>query len=590
MNRTKRSILVGSVGTILGPTLIWFFCQVFYGFINVNEFLQTLHPPNLWMFYILGYAVLIVLYMNNKLKSIDSYLENPTDDTLHIAQKHIVKMSTFLMLAIIVFCIVGPSTYIAPESYYTKMEYLLSEILAIAFIFLFAVPFFTYTLKKIDELTETIPLAEEKIFLSIKTKLAINMLAATFGTVLIIIILNINLQHSFSASNNLQSILLMKNITIGILCILASFLNLFMLSKQLVDPINKIIQMLKNISEGEGDLTKRLTTSSRDDIGEMVTRFNIFIDTVHTMVRVVKDRSEKVNVYTQEVTEINNAINISSKEVVNAIVGVSTGAASQAEDLSNINLILNVFRGELENASTHMSLIADKAQLTAANANEDSGKLTELIDSIYIIRDSFQHVSEKVGDLSQNINNINSITDVINNIANRTNLLALNAAIEAARAGAAGKGFSVVADEIRKLAEQSKLSTENIKSLVISIGADSGQVLETTNSVNTDLVKQISVIQDAMDSFKHLINDVNEIKPEMDTALKMMLSANEKKAKVLIKVQEISSVSEENSAVAEQINATSEHMNDQLENAHLSFQALGKLTDELKHQVDQFKI
>lgn len=150
--------------------------------------------------------------------------------------------------------------------------------------------------------------------------------------------------------------------------------------------------------------------------------------------------------------------------------------------------------------------------------------------------------------------------------------------------------FSVVADEIGKLAEQSKVSSENIQLLLKSIDVDTEQVVETTSDVSMDLNNQIHVIQGAMESFKQLIDAVYEIQPGMETALGMILQVNERKGNILGKVEEISSVSEETSAASQEISATTQCMNDELEKSYAYFQTLNTLTTELKEQFNQFKV
>lgn len=589
MKKIKSAIIIGSIGSILGPTLIWFFCQIFYGYISLEQFLQTLRPPKFWMLFVIVYVGIMIFYISNKVQKISQYIENPSIDLLSQAQNNLVKLSKFLMLSIILFCIIGPSVYILPVDYYTQNEYLLSDILAFAFIFLFTVPFFTFTLMNIDKLGQEIPMSKDKMFPSIKLKLAINMIATVFGSLLVIIILNISQPQPMSEKVDIHFVLLFKNLLIGCLCLIAGLINLFMLTRQLVTPVNKIIIMLGDISDGEGNLTKRLQTESRDDIGQLVMQFNTFVDTVHNMVSMVKDRTDTVNSNVIEVTKINQAVHSSSQEVIKAISEVAAGAASQAEDLSDINLTLNLFGNELDQASEQMQIIAIRAQEAAGSAEDDRNKLTELIDSVSFVRDSFGNVSDKVKELSQNIYQINTITDAINSIANKTNLLALNASIEAARAGEAGKGFAVVAEQIRELAEQSKQSSETIKTLVLNIGTDSEQVLETTAGVSDNLLRQSSVITTATASFEKLIEDVKNMKPEMEEALNRMVQVNVKKTEILKKVEEISSVSEETSAASQEINAITEHMDEQLGRAQYSFENLEKLTGDLKKQVDKFK-
>jgi methyl-accepting chemotaxis protein len=573
--------------------LTWFLFQILLGYVSIHEFLQILIPPKVWMVYVIVVFLMIYLYMNKNLKSIDFYLKNPSIALLPKVQKDITTMSKFLLLVYLLFLVFGPSTVILFDSSYTKMEYLLSELLVIALFFVFAMPWFTYTLMQIDKLTATIPLAEGKAFFSMKLKLVINVVSTAVGTALFLSVLNLSIVlpvFSVDDLQHLQSTIMLKNSGTAILCLIAVIINLYMLIKQLVVPIDEVNQALRNISQGEGDLTKRLATFSRDDVGKLVSRFNVFVDKTHTLIKMVKDNTDLVVSSTHQLTDINKNNYESSQEVVKAIDKVARGATIQAADLSNINLTFTTFGQELENTSKHMGVIASKAQVTAVSASKDSERLTELIGSIYKIGNSFNEIGEKIKKLSENIHNINKITDVIKNIAGQTNLLALNAAIEAARAGEAGRGFSVVADEIGKLAEQSKVSSENIQLLLKSIDVDTEQVVKTSSEVSLDLNNQIHVIQSAMESFKLLIDAVNEIQPGMETALGMILQVNERKGNILGKVQEIASVSEETSAASQEISATTQYMNDELEKAYAFFQTLNTLTAELKAQFNQFKV
>lgn len=593
MKNFNRSIYIGIYGSLLVPMLTWFLFQLLLGYVSIHEFLQILIPPKVWMVYVIVVFLMIYLYMNNKLKSMDSYLKNPRIALLPAVQEDITTMSKFLLLIFLLFLVFGPSTVILFDSSYTKMEYLLSELLVIALFFVFAIPWFIYTLMQIDKLTATIPLADGKAFFSIKVKLVSNVISTAVGTALFLIVLNISIVLPvFSVDDllHLQSTIILKNSGIAILCLIAILINLHMLIKQLVVPIDEVNQALRNISQGEGDLTKRLATISRDDVGKLVSRFNIFVDKTHTLVKMVKENTDRVVSSTHQLTDINKNNYESSQDVVKAIDKVAKGATIQAADLSNINLTFTTFGHELENTSKHMGVIASKAQVTAVSASKDSERLTELISSIFKIGSSFDEIGEKIKKLSENIHNINKITDVIKSIAGQTNLLALNAAIEAARAGEAGRGFSVVADEIGKLAEQSKVSSENIQRLLKSIDVDTEQVVQTTSDVSMDLNDQINVIKGAMESFKQLIDAVNEIQPGMETALGMIVHVNERKGSILGKVEEIASVSEETSAASQEISATTQYMNDELEKAYEFFQTLNTLTAELKAQFKQFKV
>ncbi|MCX7920886.1 MAG: methyl-accepting chemotaxis protein [Clostridia bacterium] len=593
MKNLKAAIIIGTEGAILGPTLFWFFCQVYYGYITLGEFFTTLTSPKPWMLYILAFVTYLFIFMNKKLNTISDYVEKPDEQKLLKAQKNISSIPKFFAVSVILFCIIGPGTYILPEAFYTGTEYMMSELLAFAFIFSFAVPWFVYTMVLVEKWASKVPLSGKYSFLSLKSKLAINMLATAFGTLMILIILNLSMIMPASGSGDIQylkTVLLQKNIVMGLLCVAIILINFFMLSKQLAVPVNRITLMLKDISEGEGDLTKRLDTYSRDDLGRLVKWFNIFIGNTHTMVKMVKGSAENVEASTRQLTDTYQTVAASYREVTYTVQEVSKGASSQAEDLSNINLILNDFGRDLDSITELMDVIALNAQSTTTLANEDSENLKHLVEAIYNIGVSFNGVSKKITELSTNINQINNITDIIKNVSDQTNLLALNAAIEAARAGEAGKGFAVVAEEIRKLAEQSKTSSESIKQLVGRIAMESTDVVETTNTVNLDLNNQLEVIKLTINSFNDIIAAINDISPKIEKATGLLSGINDKKGDILTKVGEISAVSEETSAASQQINAASDEMSCMMEEAARSADDLGGLTKELQNMVKKFKV
>ncbi|MFZ3372637.1 MAG: methyl-accepting chemotaxis protein, partial [Desulfitobacteriaceae bacterium] len=328
MKNFSRSIYIGIYGALLVPMIIWFLCQPFFGYLSIDEWLQILIQPKLWEVYVLVLGLMVYMYLNKKLKNIDTYLKNPRIDALPEVQKDITRISKFFIPFLFLFLAFGPSTLILFEPAYTKMEYLLCELLIIAFVFVFAVPWLTYALMQIDKLTANIPLAEGKAFYSMKVKLVVNVVTTAFGTALVIVVLNISLVlpvFNLDDFKYLQSTIIQKNVVIALLCLSAIFINLIMLIKQLVVPIHEVNAALKDISQGEGDLTKRLATFSRDDIGELVARFNVFVDKIHNMVKLVKGNTDLVVSSTHQLTGINKNNYESSQEVVKAIDEVARG-------------------------------------------------------------------------------------------------------------------------------------------------------------------------------------------------------------------------------------------------------------------------
>jgi Methyl-accepting chemotaxis protein len=223
-------------------------------------------------------------------------------------------------------------------------------------------------------------------------------------------------------------------------------------------------------------------------------------------------------------------------------------------------------------------------------AKESSSEMGELNQSVTKVSNSFKTFNGKIIGLGKDINEINEITNIINSIADQTNLLALNAAIEAARAGEAGRGFSVVADEIRKLAEQSKVSSENISRLINEISQNTDVIVHDSVDMDDELVNQVKIINSSIISFKKIIEAVNEVIPKIETVKNSAEDIDKDKTTILVRVDGVSSVSLEVSASSEEISASSEEMSASTEEVAAASQVLNNMTKEMLEEVNKFKI
>ncbi len=223
-------------------------------------------------------------------------------------------------------------------------------------------------------------------------------------------------------------------------------------------------------------------------------------------------------------------------------------------------------------------------------ANDSSNGMNELNQSVTKVSSSFKDFYNKIMGLGININKINEITNIINSIAEQTNLLALNAAIEAARAGEAGKGFAVVADEIRALAEQSKVSSENISKLISGISKDTDVIVQDSVTMDDELVSQANIINNSIVSFEKIITAVSEVIPKIETVKNSAKDIDNDNNDILIRVDGISSISVKISASSQEISAASEEMSASTEEVASFSQMLTNMTNEMINGVDKFKV
>jgi len=377
----------------------------------------------------------------------------------------------------------------------------------------------------------------------------------------------------------------------------AAAVIIFFVAQSISKPIINVTNTLKDISEGEGDLTRRITNNSKDEVGDLSRYFNLTLEKIKNLVITIKqealtlsdigqDLSSNMNETAAAINEITATIQSIKARVLNQSAGVSETHATMEQLTANINRL----DGHVENQTTNVSkasaaieeMVANIKSVTASLVN-NAANVTALKDSSEIGRTGLQEVATDIQDIARESEGLLEINSVMQNIASQTNLLSMNAAIEAAHAGEAGKGFAVVADEIRKLAEssaeQSKTIGEVLKKIKTSIDKISGStenVLNKFEAIDSSVrvvSEQEETIRCAMEEqgegSKQILDGIVEVtditRQVKSGSHEMLAGANEviKESTNLEKVtQEISLGMNEIATGAEQINVAVNHVND----------------------------
>jgi methyl-accepting chemotaxis protein len=351
--------------------------------------------------------------------------------------------------------------------------------------------------------------------------------------------------------------------------------------------IKKILEMLKLVSSG--DLSKECHVTSKDEIADIASSLNQMTASIRELIQEMKDKAEKLHNNSMALASISKEMSTSSESVANAIQDVAGGTSEQANDLSDISTRLNDFGRAIDGIASSIHSIDENSNYISNMAATSNTNLESLISSVNEVKGSFDISREKILNLGRNINHINEITTVINNVASQTNLLALNAAIEAARAGEAGRGFSVVADEIRKLAEQSKVSSETISSLIKNISEETDLMVNSIGVMNSKFENQLNSISTAVNSFETIIASIGEIVPQIQGIRLVSDNISNEKSRIIEKIENASSVSEEVSASSEEIAATAEEMSASSQEVAATADELGNMTVEMVAQANKFK-
>jgi methyl-accepting chemotaxis protein len=375
-------------------------------------------------------------------------------------------------------------------------------------------------------------------------------------------------------------------IIVGAITLILAILIGIYFSKGITGPINNLIKIMSKAADG--DTTVRSSIATRDEIGELSSSFNIMTESLSNIIKGIKEHSKNVEDQSVHMSNASKEIAASSGSVTNSIQEVAKGTESQSQDLIAITSIMNSFGTEIESIGKSIREIDASIKDINNMAEHSDDKMSMLGESVNKVTSSFKEFINKFNNLDNNITKINEITDVMNSIADQTNLLALNAAIEAARVGESGRGFAVVADEIRKLAEQSKTSSEAINDLINNISNDAKLMVETSHLMDGEFKEQVETINASIEAFRNITEAVTNVSPKVEEVNNYAASINTNKNNIIDRIENVSSIAEEVSASVEEIAATSEEVNASTEEVAQSADELNKMTNIMLEGTNKF--
>lgn len=277
-------------------------------------------------------------------------------------------------------------------------------------------------------------------------------------------------------------------IVIGIISVIVLIVTVYLFTRFVViRPINEIRERLKDIAQGEGDLTMRLNTKSKDELGELASWFDVFMEKMQSIISQIANDTGELDKSFRDLSGIADEL--------------SSHTLASSDRASNVAVVTKELNSNITTVASAMEQATSNASAVGSASEEMSVTISQIVENVqeasHISSSAVEQAkktAEQMGELEQTALAISNITETITDISDKTNLLALNATIEAARAGEAGKGFAVVANEIKELAAQTVEATNDIKNQISGIQGTSKISIAAIHDIATIINKVNTII------------------------------------------------------------------------------------------------
>ncbi|MGE5578126.1 MAG: methyl-accepting chemotaxis protein [Syntrophothermus sp.] len=376
---------------------------------------------------------------------------------------------------------------------------------------------------------------------------------------------------------------------VAVLALIAAILLGLIISRTITRPLAAAVQFAQEIARGNLAV-EQLTSKAKDETGSLAKALNEMLVNLRSLVKRVVQSSEQVAVSSEELASSAQSVGQVTQQVAKTISQLAKGSDEQAKAAQETGKVVDTMSASIQQVATSSQKMAQDAAGVVTTGEEGQKAVNQGINQMYALKDTVDKSAEAVKGLGERSQEIGRIVEVITNIADQTNLLALNAAIEAARAGEQGRGFAVVADEVRKLAEQSRQAAEQISALIREIQGETAKAVATMESGTKEVAVGADMVAGTGKAFETIVQAVRNVVAQIQevSAATGQLAAGSQQ--VVRSVESIAAITEEAAAGAEEVSASAQEQTAAIEEIAASAESLARMAQELQKAVGSFRI
>jgi methyl-accepting chemotaxis protein len=383
-------------------------------------------------------------------------------------------------------------------------------------------------------------------------------------------------------------IILKSTIIIAIIAAVIAILLSILIVRNIGSPLVQLRNLMK---KGEqGNLHVRANIKNRDEIGELGTSFNEMMEKITFLVMQTSESAQQVLNNSVELLDSSKKTALSAKEISVATEEIAGGASTLALEAEKGNDLTNHIGVQMRNVVDANIRMGTSAAEVRKVSEQGTAYMDELMSKTSATEDKTRLMVEKVDKLKESTSSIRKILDVLNSVAKQTNILSLNATIEAARAGAAGKGFMVVADEIRKLADQSRQSIDVVAQITETIQSEIDETVQVLSEAYPMFQEQIVSVKEADKIFNDVQNNMNGFIVQLDSVTESIQQLEQSQAILSEAMSNVSAVSEESSATSQEVASLSTEQLSVSEGLVTLAERLETLSNSLKDSLSKFTV